>query len=140
MAGVLLDNGQQTILDVFFKNTAVYSNLYLGLMNETANPALSAQVGTGITEVTGTGYARIAVARNTDWTRVGQIVTAAQKTFTVGAGGWTAVNGYFIALSGVATTADAIWAEAFPLAQQGDKLEGDTVKITAKYEQKDDSE
>jgi hypothetical protein len=139
MAGVLLDYGQEDILNVFFKNVAVHSNLYLGLMTETSNPALTANLGTGITEVTGTDYARIAIVRNTDWTKVGQIVTAAEKTFTVGAGGWADVNGYFVAVSSAAGT-DVLWAEAFPAAQQGDKLEGDTIKITAKYEQKDDSE
>lgn len=139
MVGVLLDNGQEHFLDVLFESTAV-QNYFLALMEETANPALSAQVGSGITEVTGTDYARITITRATDWSRVGQIVTAVEKTFTVGAGGWTNVNGYFIALTGVATTADAIWAEAFPAAQQGNKAENDTIKITAKYEQKDDSE
>lgn len=140
MPGVLLNNGQQDIIDVYFgtNSGAQHANLYLGLMTQTSNPALSAQLGSGITEVTGTDYARIAIAVDTDWTRVGQIVTAAEKTFTVGAGGWSDVNGYFIALSSGGN--DAIMAEAFAAAQQGDKLEGDTIKITAKYEQKDDSE
>jgi hypothetical protein len=138
MSGVLLNDGQQQILDIVFKTATPPDPLYLGLMVQTSNPALSAQIGSGITEVAGTGYARIPVARNTDWTRVGQIVTGSQKTFTVGAGGWATVNGYFLALSSAG--ADAIMAESFAAEQQGNKLEGDTVKITPKYEQKDDSE
>jgi len=138
MSGVLLNDGQVEFLNVMFKNVTPPDPLYLGLMNETANPALSAQIGSGITEVTGTGYARIPVARNTDWTLAGQIITGSQKTFTVGAGGWTSVNGYFVATASSGN--NAIMAEAFAAAQQGNKLEGDTVKITPKYEQKDDSE
>jgi hypothetical protein len=139
MTGILLEAGQEHILKVLFKDSAV-QNYYLGLMTNTSNPTIAQQIGSGITEVSGTDYARIAITRDTQWTRVNQIVTADEKTFTVGAGGWTAVNGYVICLSAVATTADAIWAEAFTAGQQGDKSAGDTVKITSKYEQKDDSE
>lgn len=139
MAGVLLNNGQEYFLEVIFKNTTP-GDLYLGLMEEGTDPALTAQVGTGITEVTGTGYARITLTRNTDWTRTGQVITAAQKTFTVGAGGWLNVRGYFVATSATVSSATAIWAESFPLAQQGNKVAGDTVRITASYEQRDFSE
>lgn len=139
MPGALLTTGQIYFLEVIFKNTAP-GDLYLGLMEEGTNPALSADVGTGITEVTGTGYGRITLTRNTDWTRTGEVVTAAQKTFTVGAGGWTNVRGYFVATSATLGSATAIWAESFPLAQQGDKVAGDTIRITASYEQKDDQE
>jgi hypothetical protein len=48
------------------------------------------------------------------------------------------VNGYFMALT--LAGADAVWAEAFPSAQQGNKLQVDTIKITPKFEEKDDSE
>jgi hypothetical protein len=137
-AGVLLNSGKNDIVGVYFKSTAVHSNLYLGLMNETSSPALTAQIGSGITEVTGTGYARIPIVRGTDWTIVNNLATAAAKTFTIGSGGWTAVNGYFIAIS--SDGADAIIAEAFAPQRQGDKLEGDTVEVIAEYEQKDSSE
>ena len=139
MAGVLLDAGQEHILDVLFEATAV-QNYYLALIESTSNPTLGQQIGSGITEVTGTGYARIILTRATDWSRSGQIVTALQKTFTVGSGGWTNVNGYAICLSATPTTADAIMAEAFAVGQQGDKNENDTIKVTANYEQKDNSE
>jgi len=138
MAGVLLNNGQDHVLSVVFKTTAV-QNYFLRLMTETSNPALSAQVGSGITEVTGTDYAAITLTRDTDWTGPSSnIVTSAQKTFTVGAGGWANVSGYFISLT--STGNDAIWAEAFPAGQQGNKIENDTVKPTLTFELKDDSE
>ena len=128
-------------MDVIFKNVSP-GNLYLGLMEEGSFAApgdLPDNVGTGITEVTGTGYARILITRDTDWTRTSQTVTTnAPKEFTVGAGGWSNVRGYFVATT--LATATAIWAESFPLAQQGNKVAGDKIRITPSYTQKDDSE
>lgn len=139
MAGVLLELGQEHILDVLFEATAV-QNYHLALIESTSNPTLGQQIGSGIIEVTGTGYARILLTRATDWSRSGQIVTALQKTFTVGSGGWDDVNGYAICLSATPTTGDAIMAESFTAGQQGNKNENDTIKVTANYEQKDNSE
>src|SRR5690606_11680857 len=135
---ILLNNGQTHFLAVLFKSTAV-QDYYLGLMTATSNPTIPQQIGSGITEVTGTGYARITLTRDTDWTASGTaIVTSAQKTFTVGAGGWTSVNGYFVATA--STGNNAIFAEAFACAQQGSKVAGDTVKITVVFDLKDASE
>jgi hypothetical protein len=140
MAGILLNNGQTHMLAVLFKSTAV-QDYYLALITSTSNPTLSQQIGSGITEVSGTSYARIALTRNTDWTASGTaIVTSAQKTFTVGSGGWSSVNGYAVCLSSTATTGDAIFAEAFSAGQQGNKTAGDTVKITIVFDLKDVSE
>lgn len=130
MPGVLLDNGQAHMVDVTFK-AAEKQNYYLGLIQETENPALDAQVGTGITEVTGTGYARVEL---TSWTGTGAVVTSEEVTFTIGTGGWDSVNGYMICLSEDGD--DAIMAEAFPAERQGNKAEGDQIKITAQYEQR----
>ena len=115
MSGILLTSGQVDILNVYFLNTAVRSTLYLGLMTNTTNPTVGQQLGTGITEVSGTGYNRISLTRNTDWSILSDTITAAQKTFTVGSGGWSAVNGYFVALSSGGT--DAVMAEAVETIQ-----------------------
>ena len=138
MSGILLTSGQVDILNVYFLNTAVRTTLYLGLMTNTTNPTVGQQLGSGITEVSGTGYNRITLTRNTDWSILSDTITAAQKTFTVGSGGWSAVNGYFVALS--SGGADAVMAEAFEAQRQGDKLEGDIVKVTVNYQQKDNSQ
>jgi hypothetical protein len=137
MAGTWLNKGDEHVLDVLLEGTAV-QNYYLRLMTQTSNPAVTAQVGSGITEVTGTDYAAILITRGTDWSRSGSVATAAQKTFTVGAGGWSTVNGYFISLTD--TGNDAIYAEAFSANKQGNKDEGDTVKVTARLTAKDATE
>ena len=143
MSGVLVDNGQIYFLEVIFKNTTP-GDLYLGLMEEGSFAApgdLNSQVGSGITEVTGTGYGRLTITRNTDWTRTSDTVTTtAAKEFTVGAGGWNNVRGYFVATSATLASATAIWAESFPLAQQGNKVAGDKIRITPSFTMKDDSE
>ena len=61
--GVLLNAGKLEILNEVFLAQAVRSNLYLGLCTLTTNPALTAQIGSGITEVSGTDYARKVMAR-----------------------------------------------------------------------------
>jgi len=148
MSGILLTAGQVYFLNLAFKNQTP-GDLYMGLhtKGDLTSANLGMQLGdTGFLEVTGTDYARIPLVRDTDWTVTSetpagvQLATSVVKTFTAGAGGWTDVNGYFVALSGVATTLDAIWAESFDVPRQGIKLEGDSVKVIAKFEMKDDSE
>ena len=137
MSGILLDAGQEHILNVLFKNTAV-QNYYLALMTNTINPDIDAQIGDGITEVAGIGYARILITRNTDWTLAGQIGTVAEKIFTVGTGGWSNCNGYMVCTA--STGNNAIWAQAFEPTKQGDYDYGDEIAVEIQYEQKDDSE
>lgn len=138
MAGYLLDDGQAHIVNVLFEATAV-QNYYLALIEDTSI-SLSDQIGSGLTEVSGTGYARITLTRGTDWSIVGALATAVLKEFTVGAGGWNNVNGYAVCLSSTPTTADAIWAEVFPAGDQGNKTAGTKVQVVCKFEQKDTSE
>jgi hypothetical protein len=138
MAGYLLDDGQAHIVGVLFEATAV-QDYYLALIEDTTI-ALSDQIGAGLTEVSGTGYARITLTRATDWSIVGALATALVKEFTVGAGGWANVNGYAVCLSSTPTTGDAIWAEVFPAGDQGNKTVGTKVQVVCKFEQKDTSE
>lgn len=97
------DEGEQLILDVFFRAATAPTNFTLRLANST--PTETSTLA-GITWVSGTGYAGITVARNTtDWPTLALVsgdfkVTMATKTFSA-TGTWTTAN--FIAL---ATTAD----------------------------------
>ena len=87
----LADEGEIDILDVYFDDVAVRTNLYFRLYNDT--PVETDTLATLTGEVTGTGYDGIAVARGTDWTDPaldagdGQ-TTSSTKTFTAG-GAWT---------------------------------------------------
>jgi len=70
LLNALLDEGEQNILDVYFRNTNVPAQFYIRLGNNGGVPAVPADTTTlaGITEVTGTGYSAQLVARNTsDW-------------------------------------------------------------------------
>jgi hypothetical protein len=96
MSGVLLNKGQEYILDAVFKNSTIPGNLYIGLMQNSINPEPSENLGSGIIEITGTDYSRILLTRSTDWTRINQVITATSNTFTAGLGGWSSVNGYFV--------------------------------------------
>ena len=80
----------------------------------------------------------------TDWNRttvagLSSVVRASEDVFTVTDTSWY-VGGYFVALSDVWGTPDAIWAESFITQQQGEKVVGDKIRMKAKYEQKDDHE
>ncbi len=80
----LLDQGEQQLLEVFFRAATAPTSTYFALL--TAAPAETATLGT-MAEVTGGGYARVAVARNTtDWPTSALSsgdwqVTSVQKTF-----------------------------------------------------------
>lgn len=138
MSGIITDDGSNHFVSILFKATSV-QDYYLGLMIEGSlisdNITTTAlQIGSGITEISGTGYTRQALSRGTDWTISGRTATCSQKTFTVGSGGWSDVKGYFITetLNG----SDAIVCESLPSAQQGDRSENDVVKITPSYAQR----
>lgn len=129
MAGVVLNLGKNHIRDIVFKAKAA-GNLYLGLMQEGTLPSASAVLGSGITEIGGTGYARILITNNTDWTAVSTgVVSMAQKEFTVGAGGWSNVRGFFIA--DALTGGNVVMADVFAVGEQGNQGAGVIIKINA---------
>jgi len=142
MAGILLASGQHFIVDLL----ADYSGLYAGLMINSGVIAENAQLGVSLPDLveldsgTSVGYARKEI---TAWTKGGTAtdptISSNQMAWVV-SGTWPQVNGYFVAKSSAEGTYDAIWAEVFPSAQQGDKLNGDQILLTAIYEQKDDAE
>lgn len=100
MAGFLPDEGEVMINDILYAGSSVDrgTGMELGLFT---NVGVSADTITHatLTEPTGTGYARIALA-NASWTGTNP-KSYPQQTFTVGAGGWTgSVQGYFVCTTG----------------------------------------
>lgn len=126
----LADNGEQIILDVFFRGASAPASLYVGLV--AGSPAETTTLAT-MTEVTGTGYARIALARNaTDWPTlaldVGDYrVVSLAKVFTAG-GTWTGATNAFLTGAASGTSGDFIAYAA--LAATRTLLNGDTLTVT----------
>lgn len=138
MAEIFPDEGLDAIMGIFPKNGANLSNLYIGLFTSqtpTTVPARNMVLATqtGITEATGTGYARQAIAA-ASWGAPstngnGRKVTAGQVTFpTVGAGGWGTVNGFFIA--DAASNGKCIFAANFDDGTAVSLLQNDVIKVT----------
>ena len=125
----LMDEGEDDMLDVYFGAQAVRANTYFrlfadGAIAETDTLALLTN------EVTGTGYAGIAVARGTDWTGptldTGDMqVDSVTKSFTAG-GAWTAADELVLAtvVSGTAGLALAwVALSATRTLTNGDQLD-----------------
>jgi hypothetical protein len=103
----LMDEGENHILDVYFRNATAPSSFYLGLGNNGGTPGVPAETATlaTITEVSGTGYARQTVERSSvgfptiqkdtdtgDWEVISKDVT-----FTnTGSTNWTAADYLFL--------------------------------------------
>lgn len=139
-SGILLANGQNWVIDRM-KEYLDASGAYVGLMTNSTQPSEGAQLPTasGITEVTGSGYARQLVST---WTKnndggVDPYLQGDTATFEA-SGTWNSVNGYFVALT--SGSYDALWAELFPADKQGTKYNGDKILITPRYEQKYEDE
>jgi hypothetical protein len=126
----LVDEGENWVLDVCFKkNTSPPTNVYLGLYTNTTEPAEEATLAS-LTEPSGGGYARIAIACGGDWTLAANLLTAGQKTFAASGAAWGNVYGYFIA-----TSADGsgklLFVEQFSDGPYN-VVDGGSVKVTAK--------
>lgn len=125
----LADAGEQSILDVWFRASASVPTFYFALFNDTPVDTDTPATLTG--EVTGTGYARISVARNTtDWPTLAldagdYQVTSATKTFSAG-GTWTSATQLCL-MSDASGTTGSFWAWAALSAtrtlQNGDTLD-----------------
>jgi hypothetical protein len=103
----LMDEGENWILDVFFRNATAPTSFYLGLGNNGGTPGVPAETATlaNITEVSGTGYARQTVERSSvgfptiqkDSTTGDWEVISKDVTFTnTGATNWTAADYLFL--------------------------------------------
>jgi hypothetical protein len=121
------DEGENRVADILFDDQAVDATLYLGLYENSTEPAEDATLA-GITEQAGgTGYARIELTRGT-WTVTGSVASYAQQTFTANGGDWGDQYGYFIATSSDGS-GKLLCVEHFsdgPYAV----TDGDSVKIT----------
>lgn len=126
------DEGENWILDVALKlGTSPPTNVYIGLYTNTTEPAEDATL-TSITEPSGNGYARIAIACGADWNLAGSIITAAQKTFAASGGAWGNVYGYFICTVATGTAGLLLAAEQFSDGPYN-VVDGGSVKVTAKF-------
>lgn len=126
-----VDEAENWLLDVAFKQvTSPPSNVYLGLYTNSSEPNEDATL-TSITEPSGYGYARIAIACGADWTLSGSEVTAAQKTFSCSGGNWGNIYGYFICTVSSGTAGKLLAVEQFSDGPYNVQ-DGGSVKITAK--------
>lgn len=108
MHNFLTDAGEDAMLDTFFRNNHT-PTFYFALYN--ATPAETSTMSI-TTEVTGTGYARISVARNTtDWGALAtngaaRQTTSLTKTFTAtaGGGGFSSANQLLLVSSASGTS------------------------------------
>jgi hypothetical protein len=125
-----VDEGENWLLDVAFKkNTAPPTNLYLGLYTNTTEPAENATLSS-LTEPSGGGYSRIAIACGDDWTLAADQITAAQKVFYASGAAWGNVYGYFIATSSD-NSGKLLAVEHFSDGPYN-VVDGGSVKVTAK--------
>ncbi len=127
----LADEGEQQILDVYFRGATPPASFYLRLYNTTPTET-STLAAIAANEVTGTGYAPLALARNsTDWPTLGlnagdYRVTSAAKTFTAG-GVWTDATTMVLATS-ADSSGKLVAARA--LSATRTLQPGDTLQIT----------
>ena len=123
-----VDQGETDVLKVYFSGEQAHrTTLYLGLYLNATEPAENATLA-DITEPSGGGYARQAIA-DSEWTVSGNLAQAATKTFQASGADWGDVTGYFIATSSD-NTGILLAVEHFDAAKNiGD---GDQIQITAK--------
>lgn len=125
-----VDEGENWLLDVAIKKgTSPPTNLYLGLYTNSTEPAETATLAS-LTEPSGGGYARIAIACGADWTLSSDQITAAQKTFAASGAAWGNVYGYFLATS-IDGTGKLLAVEQFSDGPYN-VVDGGSVKVTAK--------
>lgn len=126
MPGKFTNEGENDCATKYIKNG--YATLYLGLYTDTTEPAENATLSSGLTELVGTGYARISLA-SADWTITADVAENLQKTFTAGAD-WGNVYGYFIATS-LDNSGLLLFVEHFSNGPYN-ITNGSTIKITPK--------
>ena len=139
MAEIYPNEGLDAIMAIFPKAGSVLANLYLGFFTSqtpSTVPAATAVLATatGVTEATGTGYARTAIpAANWGAQAAGspdgrKTTASAVTTPTVGAGGWGTVNGFFLA--DALTNGHAIFYANFDSGLAIPTSAGDVITVT----------
>ncbi len=123
----LANEGEVDILDVYFDAQAVRATLYFGLLSASASETTTEA---GMTELTvANGYARIAVARGTDWA----VPTHAAGTLSVtkqfsASGAWsTALD---LSLSTSASGGGGLFIAWSTLSQSRTLGDGDTLDVS----------
>lgn len=140
MAEIFPDEGLDRILGVIPKNGTNISTLYVGLFTSqtaTTVPASTAVLATatGVTEVSGSGYARQSIAA-ASWGAIaagtgGRKTTGPQVTFAA-TGTWSVANGFFIA--DASTNGIAIFYANFDDGTAVTLLNGDSLKVTPTWQ------
>lgn len=129
MAGFLPDEGEELLVQMMAQRilTDRDADLELGLFTNVAPGETITEAG--ITEPTGTGYARITLTDGS-WSGSGSARSYPQQTFTAGSGGWTGnIQGYIIATKAAGGTQRLV---AIEVDINGPYVlnENDTYKIT----------
>lgn len=139
MAEIYPNEGLDAIMAIFPKAGSVLANLYLGFFTSqtpSTVPAATAVLATatGVTEASGTGYARTAIpAANWGAQAAGspdgrKTTASAVTTPTVGSGGWGTLNGFFLA--DALTNGHAIFYANFDSGLGIPTSAGDVVTVT----------
>ena len=131
----LMDEGESQILDVYFRGATPPTNLFFGLGNNGGTPGIPAETATlaTITEVSGTGYARISLNRNTtDFPTLSldsgdyQVVSITKQFAATGT--WTAADYLFLCDVGSGTAGDLIATVA--LSASRSLVNSDTLDVS----------
>jgi hypothetical protein len=103
--------GLEHIGDTIFGTQAVDATLYLGVYENTTEPAITATMA-DIEEHSGDGYARLPLTRGT-WTVTDNVSDYAEQRFQASGGDWGDQYGYFITVASAGTGAALICVEDF---------------------------
>lgn len=127
----LADEGENDILDVFFRGATAPSSLYFALLS--ANPSDTTTMATMTELAASNGYGRIAVARNTtDFPTLAPSsgdaqTTTATKTFTA-SGSWTGATDLALVTTSTGTAGRFIaWAA---LSATRTLINGDSLQVS----------
>lgn len=104
MAGITPNEGEELVARIVYRRDLGDrdANLRLGLFTNTT--VSEATNHAGISEPTGTGYARLTL-NDSNWSVTGDTAAHPQQVFTAGSGGWTPeIQGYFIATQAASGT------------------------------------
>lgn len=137
----LMDEGEQNMLDVYFRNQNAPTNFYCGLGNNGGTPGIPAETATleNITEVSGTGYARQLIERSTTgWPYLVlqdgdyQIESKTISFTNTGSSNWSTIDYVFITDVSSGTQGKLLVAIAMPASKvlgPNETLEITSIKI-----------
>jgi len=123
------NQGENDVLEVYLGQTAKRDPLYIGLYDDSSEPAEDATLAS-ISEIDGSGYARIQLD-STGWTIVADLATYSQVTFQADAS-WGNVYGYFITTTLDGTSGLLLGVETFSDGPYDVDVADEMVKITPK--------